>query len=99
MFKNLTTRTIDNLQVTIKTLHVRLESNNSAFSQDLFSMGFTLENLKLCTTDANWQPTFVDRTNDPTAIHNTLFKLLKIDNLGFYYRPNESQFILNTNDD
>ena len=32
-----------NLQVLVQNLHVRFESNNPHFSNDLFSMGATLE--------------------------------------------------------
>ena len=92
------TKTIDNLQLNIKNLHCRLESNNPAFSTDLFSMGFTLQELQLSTTDTEWNPTFLDRTTADQS-KQPLFKLLKISNLGFYYKPNEFVFISVFGDD
>jgi len=56
------TRTIDNLQVSIRNLHIRFENNNPNFSKDNFSMGFTLERLYMSTTNSEWQPMFIDRT-------------------------------------
>ena len=86
------TRTVDNLQVTINNLHVRIESNNSSFSSDLFSMGLTLQKLTLVTTNENWEPIFIDRTQNENK-NTTLHKILDIEDLGFYYKPHEQLFI------
>jgi hypothetical protein len=90
MMQSLATKTIDNLQVTINALHLRLESNNPAFSNDHFSMGFTMQKLSLHTTDSEWSMKFIDRTEAPLT---KLFKMLQITDFGFYYRPNETTFV------
>jgi hypothetical protein len=88
MWKRMLTRTIDNLQVSIQCLHMRFESHNPMFSKDLFSMGFTLQHLKIFTTDANWQASFLDRTDREAAL-NPLYKVLDISELGFYYKTDD----------
>jgi len=71
---------------------MRFESYNPLFSKDLFSMGFTLQHLKIYTTNENWQASFLDRTNREAAL-SPLFKLLDISDLGFYYRTDDTNFI------
>ena len=92
MFKKYMTRCVDNLQVSIQNLHIRFESNNPSFSKDLFSMGFTLQHLKLCTTNSSWEAQFMDRTA-ATEANKPLYKILDIKNFGFYYKPNDTIFI------
>jgi len=55
-------------------------------------MGFTLQHLKIYTTNENWQASFLDRTNREAAL-SPLFKLLDISDLGFYYRTDDTNFI------
>ena len=91
MLKRMLTRTMDNLQISIEGLHVRLESNNPLFSRDLFSMGFTLRHLKLYTTNDKWESVFMDRT-DKEAAQNPVYKVLDISSLGFYYKTDDFNF-------
>jgi hypothetical protein len=92
MLKRMLTRAVDNLQVSIQCLHLRLESNNPMFSKDMFSMGFTLQHLKLFTTNQQWQASFLDRTAKQAAL-NPLFKVLDISDLGFYYKTDDLNFV------
>jgi hypothetical protein len=62
------------------------------FSQDMFSLGFTLEHLKLYTTNAEWEASFLDRTDRQAAL-TPLFKVLDISNFGFYYKTDDFNFI------
>ena len=55
-------------------------------------MGFTLQHLKLCTTNSNWEAQFMDRTEAAEA-GKPLYKILDIKNFGFYYKPNDTIFI------
>jgi vacuolar protein sorting-associated protein 13A/C len=98
IFTNILTRTIDNLQVNIQNMHLRLESNNVKFSSEFFSMGFTLEQLSLQTTNEDWTPKFIDRTT-PQSLVAPLYKLMSIVNFGFYYKPNEESFISEIKED
>ena len=92
MFAKMATRTVDNLQVLVQNLHVRFESNNPHFSNDLFSMGAALEQLKIHTTNEDWQVEFMDRTQAAQA-RKPLYKILVIQNFGLYYKPNDVYFI------
>jgi hypothetical protein len=79
-------------------MHLRLESNNVKFSSEFFSMGFTLEQLSLQTTNEDWTPKFIDRTT-PQSLVAPLYKLMSIVNFGFYYKPNEESFISEIKED
>ena len=49
---------IDNMQVTIKNIHIRFQDQIS----EKFSCGVTLEELKIYTVNKAGQPEFIDRT-------------------------------------
>lgn len=55
-------------------------------------MGCTLEQLNIHTTNDQWQVEFMDRTR-PEQSTKPLFKILVIQNFGFYYKPNDVYFI------
>jgi len=57
---NLTSKVIDNIQISIKNIHVRYE-DSANFSQPL-SLGLTMEKLDIETTNENWESEFIDRT-------------------------------------
>lgn len=71
---------------------MRIESNNAQFSDDLFSMGVTLEQLKIHTTNENWEIEFLDRTKKEQA-RLPLHKILVIENFGIYYKPKDLYFV------
>lgn len=93
MVANLVTKIIDNLQASIKRIHVRVEHKDGAqTSHRDFSIGVTLEAIDFHTTTSSWEKTFIDRTIE--ANKNTpVFKLLKIQNLGVYYKTGETTFL------
>lgn len=51
---------IDNLQLKIMNLHIRFEE---AHKTEHYAWGLTLESISFTTTDQNWKPCFVERTN------------------------------------
>ena len=55
-------------------------------------MGFTLEQLKIHTTNEKWEETFLDRTSITDA-NQPLYKILDLNHFGFYYKPNDTIFI------
>lgn len=75
--ENLVTKIVDNLQVTIKNIHVRYE-DDSVFTEDPYSFGFTLAELSAVSTDESWLPTFISGL---TAHTN---KLLTLDSFEIY---------------
>ena len=82
----------DNVQVLVQNIHVRLEFNNSHLLNDSFSMGATLEQLKINTTNEDWQVEFTDRKQLVQA-RKPLYKILIIQNFGLYCKPEDKYFI------
>ena len=62
MTAGLVTKIIDNLQISLKDLHVRIEHEDCAEPDNSFSIGYTLQGIDLYTTDENWQRVYIDRT-------------------------------------
>lgn len=61
---------IDNLQVTVKDIHVRFEddiTNEYQLNKCRYSFGVTLEELKIYTVNAEGKPEYVDRTKKQYA--------------------------------
>lgn len=56
--EKLTTQIIKNVQLTIKNIHIRYEDKVTRPGHP-FSMGVTLSNFSLQTTDENWKATIV----------------------------------------
>lgn len=75
---------IDNLHVNIKNIHFRIEEPNKA---PFYSLGFTLQEMMIINTDENWNEIFIDRNKYKDL---NVYKLLKIENFGFYLKCNES---------
>jgi vacuolar protein sorting-associated protein 13A/C len=69
-FKNMGAKILDNLQFTIKNVHIRFENcGDKALASgkknplgDNFCIGMTLKEISAHTTDEGWGKTFVDRT-------------------------------------
>lgn len=76
---------IDNIHVNIKNVHFRIEEPNKA---PFYSLGFTLQEMMVINTDENWKEIFIDRNKYKDM---NIYKLLKIENFGFYLKCNESQ--------
>ncbi|KAK6505305.1 hypothetical protein TWF481_007211 [Arthrobotrys musiformis] len=56
--ESLVTKIVDNLQVTIKNIHIRYEDSISTPGHP-FALGFTLEEFSAVSTDENWRPIFI----------------------------------------
>jgi vacuolar protein sorting-associated protein 13A/C len=65
---------VDNIQVTVKNIHVRYEDNYS-YEKNPFSLGFTLKALSINTTNGDWEPHYFDRTLSENK-DNPIFKKL-----------------------
>ena len=79
MMARLGKKIIDNLQLKIMNVHVRFEEGNK---NDRYAWGMTLEQISLTTTDNNWKPTFIERTNQT---NEKLFKMLQVKKLNIYW--------------
>ncbi|KAG1448789.1 hypothetical protein G6F56_008845 [Rhizopus delemar] len=76
----LITRILNNLQFSIKNIHIRYEDNVS--TQHRFAAGITLNELSAITTDENWTP------NTLGEAANTIFKLATLESLSIYWDTN-----------
>lgn len=75
---SLTTAIIDNLQITVKNIHVRYEDSLSDPGHP-FAAGLTLKEFSAISTDSSWKPTFIQGTSSSTH------KLAKLDALAVYW--------------
>ena len=62
---SLVTKIVDNLQITVKNIHVRYEDSISAPGHH-FALGVTLEQFSAISTDGAWKPTYIQDSNGPT---------------------------------
>ncbi|KAI1733917.1 hypothetical protein F4680DRAFT_368242 [Xylaria scruposa] len=72
--ESLVTKIVDNLQVTVKNIHVRYEDSISAPGHP-FALGVTLEEFSAVSTDGQWHPTFIQNTSKTTHKLATLAAL------------------------
>jgi vacuolar protein sorting-associated protein 13A/C len=63
MMSSMVTRIIDNLQVTLRNIHVRIENQDKADENRSFSLGVTLQAADLFTTDSTWKRSYIDRAD------------------------------------
>jgi vacuolar protein sorting-associated protein 13A/C len=84
---NLTSKIIDNIQISIKNIHVRYEDPKS-FAKPL-SLGLTMERLEIETTNEMWERQFFDRTNPENKL-KPLFKIIDLKNIGLYCNPKDT---------
>lgn len=93
--QQLTTRILDNLEVTISNLHLRYE-DSYADNNSTFSCGVTLEKIILTTTDETWSARFVKRevaNKATTAVH----KLGVVQNCAVYWNVSSQTFVSSSN--
>lgn len=62
MLKGMVAKVIDNLQVVINKVHVRMENIDQEDNKCTFSLGATLGQMRFQTTDNLWNKQYVDRT-------------------------------------
>ncbi|KZO93498.1 vacuolar protein sorting-associated protein 13 [Calocera viscosa TUFC12733] len=74
----LSTRILNNLQITVKNVHIRYEDKLSV-PEHPFAAGITLAGFKAVSTDGNWMETFIE--DSLGAIH----KLSKLESLAVYF--------------
>lgn len=74
----LITKIVDNLQVTIKNIHLRFEDKTSN-KERMFSFGAVMQSLSAVSTDEKWLETFL--VNPQDAVH----KLVRLDSFALYW--------------
>ncbi|KAG5925451.1 hypothetical protein E4U42_004279 [Claviceps africana] len=83
--QSLVTKVVDNLQVTVKNIHIRYEDSISAPGHP-FALGFILEEFSAISTDGQWEPTFIQDSN------TTTHKLATLDALSVYWNTDTDLF-------
>ena len=72
------TAIVDNLQVSIKNIHIRYE-DSIATPGHPFAAGITLKEMSAVSTDENWQPTFIQSSSSSSH------KIAVLDSLALYW--------------
>lgn len=76
--QSLLTKIVDNLQVTVKNIHMRYEDMNSVFSEGPCAFGISLSELSAVSTDESWNPSFISIKQQITH------KLATLDSISIY---------------
>ena len=80
-----TTAIVDNLQVSIKNIHIRYE-DAIASPEHPFAVGITLKEMSAVSTDGDWRPTFIQSTS------STTHKLAVLNSLAVYWNSDAELF-------
>ncbi|ATY65465.1 vacuolar sorting-associated vps13 [Cordyceps militaris] len=83
--QSLVTKIVDNLQVTVKNIHVRYEDSISTPGHP-FALGLTLEEFSAVSTDGQWKPTFIQDSSHVTH------KLATLGALAVYWNTDTSLY-------
>lgn len=83
--ESLTTAIVDNLQVSIKNIHIRYEDTIAAPGHP-FALGLTLKEFSAVSTDADWRPSYIQSTS------GTTHKLAVLGELAFYWNTDATLF-------
>ncbi|KAJ9578225.1 hypothetical protein L9F63_005555, partial [Diploptera punctata] len=84
--EKLATNIIKNVQIKIANIHIRYEDKITKPLQP-FSLGITLHNLSVHTTDENWKACVVQ---DAVTM---IYKILTLEGLSMYWNPNSTFFL------
>ncbi|KAL9595366.1 MAG: hypothetical protein Q9219_006492 [cf. Caloplaca sp. 3 TL-2023] len=83
--ESLTTAIVDNLQISVKNIHIRYEDTIAAPGHP-FALGLTLKEFSAVSTDENWRPSFIQSTS------GTTHKLAVLGELAFYWNTDATLF-------
>ena len=83
--ESLTNAIVDNLQVSIKGIHIRYEDSISAPGHP-FALGLTLKEFSAVSTDSDWRPSFIQSSQGTTN------KLTVLNELAFYWNTDAKLF-------
>lgn len=83
--ESLTNAIIDNLQVSVRSIHIRYEDSMSSPGHP-FALGLTLNEFSAVSTDKDWRPSFIKSTS------GTTHKLIDLNSLAFYWNTDTTLF-------
>ena len=84
-FERLATQLLDNVEFHVRNVHLRYEDHYSN-PQRPFAFGFTMEGLRMKSTDKDFRNTYVDRDADRSA-RQAIFKRISLQNFSVYCNP------------
>jgi vacuolar protein sorting-associated protein 13A/C len=87
-FDKLSQKIINNLEISLKNVHIRYEDSTS-FPSTCLAIGITLGSFVFTTTDSEWNERYVSNEN---AGRKVLYKLGKICDLGVYWMTDTVPF-------
>ena len=80
---NMTTKIIDNIQLILSNVKVRIVDNNN--EKNIYEFGLTLNELQIVSTNSNWEQEFVQRKPDQILF----YKKLTLKQMGMYLNIGE----------
>lgn len=83
--ESLTNAIIDNLQVNVRSIHIRYEDSISSPGHP-FALGLTLNEFGAVSTNKDWRPSFIKSTSGTTN------KLVDLKSLAFYWNTDTALF-------
>ncbi|KAL8726828.1 MAG: hypothetical protein Q9166_006444 [cf. Caloplaca sp. 2 TL-2023] len=83
--ESMTTAIVDNLQISIKNIHIRYEDTIAAPGHP-FALGLTLKEFSAVSTDEDWRPSFIQSAS------GTTHKLAVLGELAFYWNTDAELF-------
>ena len=83
--ESVTTAILDNLQVSIKNIHVRYEDSIASPGHP-FALGLTLREFSAVSTDKDWRPSYIQSATGTTN------KLAVLNSLAFYWNTEAALF-------
>lgn len=86
--ESLVNKIVDNLQVTIRNIHIRFEDRSTGTP---LSIGLSLEELSALSTDSNWNPSFIQESSSIT------WKLATLKSLSMYWNT-DSDLVCDSDD-
>ncbi|KAF8254179.1 hypothetical protein K440DRAFT_652243 [Wilcoxina mikolae CBS 423.85] len=89
---SLTTKILDNLQITVKNIHIRYEDAISTEGHP-FSLGFTLEEFSAISTNERWEPDFIQGHVEISH------KLARLSGLAVYWNTDSEHFSSKSHDE
>lgn len=76
--QSLLTKIVDNLQVTLKNIHLRYEDTACIFSENPVAVGVSLSELSAVSTDEDWNPSFI------SFKQHVAYKLITLESICIY---------------
>ncbi|KAK4695061.1 vacuolar protein sorting-associated protein 13A/C, partial [Lecanoromycetidae sp. Uapishka_2] len=83
--ESVTTAIVDNLQISIKNIHIRYEDSIASPGHP-YAVGLTLQEFSAVRTDKDWRPSYIQSASDTTN------KLAVLNALAFYWNTDANLF-------